>query len=56
MWPNPQVPEDKERGRWGDFGPKTLKSSHRHQMCSIKKLPLKILQYSQENTCDGVSF
>ena len=24
---------------------------HRHQMCSIKKLLLKFLQYSQENTC-----
>ena len=24
--------------------------------CSIKKLFLKILQYSQENTCVGVSF
>ena len=26
-----------------------------HQRCSIKKLFLKILQYSQENTCVGVS-
>ena len=26
-----------------------------HQSCSIKKLLLKILQYSQENTCVGVS-
>ena len=26
-----------------------------HQMCSIKKLFLKIVQYSQENTCVGVS-
>ena len=26
-----------------------------HQMCSIKKL-LKILQYSQENNCVGISF
>ena len=31
-----------------------LKSSH--QKCSIKKLFLKFLQYSQENTCVGVSF
>ena len=28
----------------------------RHQRCSIKKLFLKVLQYSQENTCVGVSF
>ena len=27
-----------------------------HQMCSIKKLFLKISQYSQRNTCVGVSF
>ena len=27
-----------------------------HQKCSIKKLFLKILQYSQENICVGVSF
>ena len=27
-----------------------------HQKCSIKKLLLKILQYSQENICVGVSF
>ena len=27
-----------------------------HQRCSIKKLFLKISQYSQKNTCSGVSF
>ena len=27
-----------------------------HQRCSIKKLFLKMLQYSQENTCVGVPF
>ena len=27
-----------------------------HQRCSIKKMFLKVLQYSQENTCVGVSF
>ena len=27
-----------------------------HQNCSIKELFLQILQYSQENTCVGVSF
>ena len=32
----------------------TEKSSYRR--CSIKKLFLKISQYSQENTCFGVSF
>ena len=36
---------------------KNLKESDKsnHQMCSIKKLFLKILQYSQENNCVGVS-
>ena len=27
-----------------------------HQRCSIKKLFLKVLQYSQENICAGISF
>ena len=27
-----------------------------YQKCSLKKLFLKILQYSQENTCAGVSY
>ena len=31
-------------------------STGTHQRCSIKNLFLKILQYSQENTCVGVSF
>ena len=33
---------------------KSSRSSHRR--CSIKKLVLKISQYSQENNCVGVSF
>ena len=33
---------------------KLFRGSHRR--CSIKKLFLKIIQYSQENNCAGVSF
>ena len=32
------------------------KSRSSHRRCSIKKLFLKTLEYSQENTCVGVSF
>ena len=33
-----------------------MNSNSSHQRCSIKKLLLKILQYSQDNICVGVSF
>ena len=39
-------------GKW--IYPWISKSSH--QKCSVKKLLLEITQYSQENTCVGVSF
>ena len=38
---------------WGDPIKKFRRS---HKRCSIKKLLLKIPQYSQENTCVGVCF
>ena len=33
-----------------------LQSRSKHQRCSVKKLVFKMLQYSPENTCVGVSF